>query len=415
MGDGKDSVNSAAPAHRPGEAWGASLRQVCPPLPLIVLALRTLGVTETLLGQIFKLSEAQLWSLLWEGQDLGQESALHPGLRYDHDLAPIGLSELERLIARGSSPCQVDALRFEEGDALILQQVVDGEEVKYITDPLPHRRLQLCEQAEAWLAQIRHLFLKPEGQIELILLLPQSSPAGESGRWQLIRRGAMEDDAEQAMRLLAGLSVLGLSHRASGHRSGVLPDLVVSAQALFKHFAVCGAPIDDRPDDETLRQQMRYLASGVLLQRPPTGGQQSPESVVRPLAIDFSSAWADRADRFADYLVRDRRADADEFADALLWLMAKTAGVCLHLSLAPRLGKPAKHDIRLLAPQPWIDFCRQGLGANRGKDAGFAPYQGKQADVPLLWVDEPPRYEALKKGGKRGYQQRKKAEKVSED
>ena len=125
--------------------------------------------------------------------------------------------------------------------------------------------------------------------------------------------------------------------------------------------------------------------------------KQGRDSRAQVFAADFSAAWQGNPNRFGYWSIRNRARDADQMADALLWLMTQTSGICLQLSLPPRQIDITEHHVQVLVPWPWCDFLRQGHGAQRRKKKVFDPYLHVEGGEGALYhVDEPLRYAQLK-------------------
>lgn len=368
----------------PTTAWSQRLRQASLPQELAVLALKTFGVSDAVLQAIYG---ADVLSTLHAGLSLGRDSTIPTRLADRHDCEPVGIAALRQLVNTPSTAVfehQPLQAAWELTDKIHTRVWRDG---KPCYEPSGERdwHVRSCPDRDRWSEDLRRLFLAKASKLELLLLLPLPSDAFQAGTWHLLRSATMEAGQHGALRLLAGLSILGLSHRDNLTRTAFLPNLVTACADLFAEVGVCQSKGLDRPSDERLRLQAVDGTQGLLLLRQISQGA----SVARPFVLDFSRAWQKQANRITAWTLRDRTGDADEVADALLQPFTHASGVCLQLSLKPRRTEPLEHAVHLLAPASWIAFLHQGHAEKR-HEAVFEPYQA--VDTPgaqLLYIDAP--------------------------
>lgn len=400
-------------AHPEKTAWAEGLRSTSLPPALVTLALSAFGVSSKWLSSHFDQSDLAIQQVLRETIALGRE--VLPRRRGGDELDAIGLRDLERLVMGASTPMAYQSLHFREEHTPIYVLNDEGESPMYEEEDLPHRKIVMDDAGTLWFDQVRRLFLQPTKQTELLILLPRPTPELGQRDWDVHSPMPSSVTPEYAFRVLAGLSVLGLTHRASGHRTRLLPDLVLRCPAIGQHFVVAGIGLKEQMIDDDLKAQLKNLPKGAILRRPEIGLTGAGSVEMQAWAIDYASEWRTQPNRLADLSIRDRARDVDEMADALLWLMSQTSGVCVHLSLEQRARYADEHDVRIIAPQPWLDFLQQGHGAKRNQGEPFEPYRQRDLPgMPLLWVDEPRRYEDLKGTAKRAYVRKPTGQKKKE-
>lgn len=383
----------------PEQSWVDSLKEVQAPLGLVALSLRGLGVSLEVIGRALSLAPDAVFSLVKDALPLCSDARVRPcDQDYHFDVDLVGKGKLKDLVDGGDLPISdypfsfswastTDIISITEGLDAFLQGGVDKSRT--------HMRMQTEDGFFDWFDEIRKVFISREPRRELFLLLPL--PTVGDFKWSIFRPQRALIGQDDALRLIASLSALGLGYRDLGHRTKFFTDLIRTSQQLFDHIGVGGAAKRDVPADELLGEQLKGLAKDALLIRQlATGRNRNPASEV--FAMDFSSAWDGNPNRFGDWSIRDRAKDADEMADALLWLMVRSSGICLQLSLTPRLpaGETDGHDVQVLAPKPWIEFLSQGHGAQRHEKI-FEPYQGvKDSNGTLYYVEEPLRHKQVR-------------------
>lgn len=349
-----------------------------------MLALKTFGITDALLQAIYQVDVS---SALQAGLAQGRDSTMPARLTEQHDCEPVGMTALRQLVDTPSATVflhQQLRAAWELTDKLLSLVSRDGRPY-YEPDGELHWHATSCPDRDRWSEALRGLFLSKTSNLELLLLLPLPCDQTQAGTWHLLRSETMEEGQPGALRLLAGLSILGLSHRDNLTRTAFLPNLVTACADLFDEVGVCQSKGLDRPRDERLRLQTADGTQGLLLLRQLSQGA----SVARPFVLDFSLAWQKHLHRITAWTLRDRTGDADEVADALLQAFTHASGVCLHLSLKPRRTEPIEHAVHLLGPASWINFLHQGHAEKR-HDEVFEPYQGVDTlGTQLLCIDAP--------------------------
>lgn len=383
----------------PEPSWVDSLKEIQAPLGLVALSLRGLGVPLDVIGRSLSIAPDAVSRLVQDALALCFDARVRPRDQdYPFDVDLIGKGKLKELVDGGDLPCSdypftfpwaptTDIISLTEGEDAFLQGGVDKSRT--------HMRMQTEDGFFDWFDEVRKVFISRAPRRELFLLLPL--PTDGDFKWSIFRPRRALAGQDDALRLIASLSVLGLGYRDLGHRTKFFTDLIRTSQQLFDHIGVGGAAKRDMPADELLAKQLKGLANDALLIRQDASSRNRyPSSEV--FAMDFSSSWDGNPNRFGDWSIRDRAQDADEMADALLWLMVRSSGICLQLSLTPRLpaGETDGHDVQILAPKPWIEFLSQGHGAQRG-DKTFEPYLAvKDSKSTLYYIDEPFRYKQLR-------------------
>jgi len=380
------------------EGWFFRLRKVSMPLELLVLCLRTLGLRPDVLGCLIGCERTDVLDLEHQGLSHCTDIRLQRvSLNYDLDLESLGQTAIRDLLDSGAWVPASSAYEFVWESTDKIFSVVTGPDGKLMADHEPSRpqyRLEVEEDFFDWFGEIRKIFLSPQARNELLVLLPL--PTNGLLRWTILQDKPPLEGRDGAFRLLAALSALGFGYRESGHRTKFFSNLVWGNEMLFEQVAVAGAPPLNRSSDPEMLRRVKGLANDTLVIRPEAsaGGAQLARAHV--FSADFSSVWQQSPNRFDTWSIRDRKQDADDVADALLWLMTCTSGICVRISLAPRPADSGQHDVQVLGPKPWIEFLSQGHGAQRSKQT-FEPYQGvKDPSNSLLHIDEPPRYADLK-------------------
>jgi len=381
------------------EGWFSRLREISMPIAMQVLCLRTLGLSQGVVGQLLGCERTAV--LDFEHQGLLQCAAMRlerSGIDYEFDLEKIGQAALRGLLDVSAWVPASSAYEFVWEPTDKIFSVVIGPAGKLMADHEPSRqqyRLVIEENFFDWFGEIRKIFLSPQARNELLVLLPLLTNG--LPRWTILQGKPPLVGRDGAFRLLAALSALGLGYRDSGHRTKFFSNLVWGNEMLFEQVAVAGASPLNRSSDPEMLRQVKGLANDTLVIRPEAsaGGAQLARAHV--FSANFSSAWQQNPNRFDTWSIRDRKQDADDVADALLLLMTCTSGICVRIPLAPRHADSGQHDVQVLGPKQWIDFLSQGHGAQRSKII-FEPYQRvKDGRGPLWHIDEPPRYVDLKK------------------
>ena len=368
----------------PSTGWSQRLRQTSLPTELAVLALKTFGVSDAVLEEIYGV---EVPATLQAGLAQGRDSTIPTRLADKHDCEPVGIATLRHLVNTPSTTVfhhrRLQAA-WELTDKIHTLTWRDGKPW-YEPSGERHWHVRSCPDRDRWSEDLRGLFLAKTSNLELLLLLPLPCEQTQAGTWHLLRSETMEDGQCGALRLLAGLSILGLSHRDNLTRTAFLSNLVTACADLFDEVGVCQSKGVDRPHDERLRLQAADGTQGLLLLRQLSQGA----SVAKPFVLDFSRAWQKHLHRITAWALRDRTGDADEMADALLQPFTHASGVCLQLSLKPRRTEPLEHSVHLLAPADWLEFLHQGHAEKRHKQV-FKPYQ--RVNTPgakLLHIDAP--------------------------
>lgn len=381
------------------ERWFSRLREISMPIAMQVLCLRTLGLSQGVVGQLLGCERTAVLELEHQGllqcADMRLERS---GIDYEFDLEKIGKAALRGLLDASAwvPTSSIYEFVWEPTDKIF--SVVTGPDGKLMADhePLrPQYRLEVEEKFFDWFGEIRKIFLSPQARNELLVLLPL--PTNGLLRWAILQDNPPLVGRDGAFRLLAALSALGFGYRDSGHRTKFFSNLVWGSELLFEQVAVAGAPRLNQSPDSELLCRTKGLANDVLVMRPESinGGAQVARAHV--FSADFSPVWQNNPNRFDNWSIRDRAQDADDVADSLLWLMTCTSGICVQISLMPRTPEDGQHDVQVLGPKSWIEFLSQGHGAQRSKNK-FEPYQGvRDGSGPIRHIDEPPRYADLKK------------------
>jgi hypothetical protein len=389
------------------QSWQDTVKAVNIPLERAVLALNSLGVSQAILREIYELDDEPLQQAIQNGlKDEGKDSNLkklspEENNVSDYDEAPFRKEHLEILLEQPEVPFDREELEFkwEPWEAPL---IIVGESGFEEVDPArPKLRPHVSGNITQFCDRLKEIFLAPS-KLELLILLPFSGK-GPNHHWDILLSQYDLPDRNRALRLLSCLTVLGLSHRNSGHRTEYLPKLVASCKGLFEQVAACRVYEDDdedQPIDPTLKKQTHLFADKVLILKPEKADTES----VEPIALSFSEAWENSDHRYTEWHIRDRPQDADEMVDALLWLMTQTSGIFCQISLEPRhyRNKPEKkRNVQIIGPDQWISFLATGHGHLR-KSETFAPYIWKDdATFPLFCMDEPMRHKQLKERKKK--------------
>ena len=371
------------------------------PHHLSELALRALGVSEALIQEIYGLDPAELRSVLDCALEQGTEARFNASTDPEHryEMSPFGMPDLRRLLTEPSIPVLRETFSFSwrPASGIASRVILNGKDT-YVSEPDgKHLTLDTSANFQAWCEELRRCFARTEPMNYLILLLPKTQNQDKSKQWEMLSLSADRPDNKAAIQLLSALTILGLSHRKGGSRTKFLGGLVKHNELLFDAIGVCGSASSDLPGDQLLVRQMAGMPDQLLMLSPLIN---HGKEVARPYVVSFSDAWNDEPARFSDWSVRARAADADDCADALLWLITQTSGVAVKIPLLPRRCKKVSdaHNLRVVAPTPWTDFLRQGHGAQRKDPAKvFEPYLSREnPSVPLYCVDEPKRFEEVK-------------------
>ena len=395
-------------------SWQNEIRKVNIPRELAIVALSSLGVSESQLQKIYGLDRLSLQQAICDGLQRGNDIALRKldvdDDRPDYDVAEYGLNHLKGLLAQQmDSSFEHKQFKFEwkaEENILIFQDDPDGNaryEANSTCTTRPHLLLHEDENINEFFNQLRELFLK-SSRLELFILIPLPDD-GSNHHWDILSSQYELPDRNSALRLLACLTILGHSHWKTGHRTEYLPKLVKSCQGLFEQVAICGIPEDDTdnlPSDPILVEQIKLFQKNVLILKPLT----EDTDYVEPFAINFAQAWKNEDNCYTEWLIHNRPKEVDDMADAIKWLITNTSGVLCQISLEPRklpakIGRRAqpkkKINVQVVGPDPWISFLNSGDVQSR-KSETFKPYKLRDdASVPLMCMSEPLRYRKLKK------------------
>jgi hypothetical protein len=395
------------------QLWQDALRAINIPLERAVLALSSLGVSQAILREIYELDDESLQEAIRKGLQEGKDSRLKKLSPEEYDAPdydeapPFGKAHLEDLLKQPEMPFNREELEYkwEPLEAPLYRVGESGFEE--IDSTRAKFRLHESRNIIQFRDRLKEIFLAPS-KLELLILLPCPGK-GPNHHWDILSSQYELSDRNKALRLLSCLTVLGLSHRNSGHRTEYLPKLVTSCKGLFEQVAVCspGKIIAKNPPiDPTLKKQIHLFKKNVLILKPITADTENvePEDVepenVEPFALNFSEAWENNDHRYTEWLIHDRLENADEMVNALFWLMTQTSGILCQISLEPRhyRNKPEKErNVQIIGPDQWISFLGTGHGHLR-KSTTFAPYKLKDdTTIPLLCVDEPVHLGDLKK------------------
>jgi hypothetical protein len=397
------------------QSWQDTVRAVNIPLEQAVLALNSLGVSQAILREIYELDDEPLQKAIQKGLQEGRDSNLQKlspeeNDAPDYDKEPFGKDHLADLLEQPEVPFDREELEFKWEPLKVPLYTVGESGFEEVEPTRAKFRPHVSGNITQFCDRLKEIFLAPS-KLELLILLPYPGK-GPYHHWDILLSQYELPDRNRALRLLSCLTVLGLSHRNSGHRTEYLPNLVASCKGLFEQVAACRVYEDDdedQPTDPTLKKQIHLFADKVLIIKPKPSDTESiePEDVepenVEPFALNFAEAWENNDHRYTEWLIRDRPRDADEMVDALLWLMTHTSGILCQISLEPRhyRNKPEKkRNVQIIGPDKWISFLGTGHGHLR-KSKTFAPYIWKDdATFPLLCMDEPMRYKQLKEKAK---------------
>ena len=356
--------------------WPERLRSICIPEEFAVLTLKTLGVADDIVKEIYGLSTAQFKERSCTGIACGQDTLPHMQKESPFDLAPIGIKHLESLIATPplrfsrqsfAFSCQVTDSHNEDSRAIDvageLARLEGKDHEPASTRNRPGSRINASPDFFLWCDSVRRIFLRELPSVDLLFLLPQSST--KKTVWHVLEHQELLRSQEHALRLLCGLSILGLSHDDSKHRLHILPDLVRITRSIRDWFG-CRAVDRELEGPKAFGHQMIGLTDEQVFMRP--DANLGHQKTARPLMLDFSAAWRKHSGQFADLAIHDRTQNADELVNALYWMMTQTSGICVHLRLHPYnpAQKRERHKVRVYAPLPWIEFLKKGNGT-RGR------------------------------------------------
>lgn len=390
----------------PSPQWANALRQASIRTELAVLALKTFGVSDEVLQEIYGVD---VQSALQDGLKHGRDSTVPASLEEEHDCVPVGKKALEDLLS--SPPSTFEHRRLETHWELTDKILTVARRDRPTSEPC--WRVKSSPDRNRWSEEIRGLLVSKTSNLELLLLLPLPCDQSQAGKWHLLHNETIARGEEAALRVLAGLSILGLSHRHNLTRTELLPKLVVACADLFAEVGVCKAKGLKLPHNKDLREQTADGTQGLLLFRQHKQGS----SRARPFVVDFSRIWRDTPSphRIKKWNLRDRAGDADEVGDALLQPLTHASGVCLRLSLTPRKSEPLSHAVLLLGPASWIEFLHKGHAENRNKET-FEPRQnvGKPGTIEL-YMDAPSRAKAASDPTSNIRRQRKPSEQKKTD
>jgi hypothetical protein len=415
------------------KAWQDTVKAVNIPLERAVLALSSLGVSKAILKEIYALNDESLEKAIQKGLREGKDSRLkklspEENNIPDYDEAPFGKAHLADLLEQPEVPFDREELEFKWKPLKVPLYRVGEFGFEEVDATRSKLRLDVNENITQFCDRLKGIFLAPS-KLELLILLPCSGKA-PTPHWDILSSQYEICDRNSALRLLSCLTVLGLPHRNSGHRTEYLPNLVTRCKGLFEQVAACNPNklnTINPPNDPTLKEQIGLFNKNVLILKPKT----SPTENVEPFALNFPAAWKNNDHKYTEWLIRDRAQDADEMVRALILLMPQTSGIFCQISLEPRLYikntflacknrqdrpcskrqdqscsyrqdrlcsyKPEiQRNVQIIGPNPWISFLSKGHGHSR-KSETFAPYILKDdATVPLLCVDEPLPHKVLK-------------------
>jgi hypothetical protein len=351
------------------QSGAGSTREIYVQLSLEALSLRALGISWDVLSRAFSLSPTVIRCMVGDAFAMCSDARVNPRDEdYPFEVDLVGKDKLKALLDTGDFPVSdfavtpqwaptTDVISITEGLEAFLKGGVDTSRI--------HMRMQNTVEIHDWINEIKLSFISRDLRRELFVLLPL--PIVDERKWTFLRPQRPLSGQEDALRLIASLSALGLGYQDSGHRTEFFSDLVWTSQLLFDHIGVGGATSQNLPTDDLLCKQLNGLAKNILLIRQDANGRsRNPAS--QAFVLDFASAWEDNPNRFGDKSMHDRSKSVDDMTDALLVHMVRSSGICLQLPLKPRLltKKPSEHDVQVLAPKPWLESLKQGDGANRG-------------------------------------------------
>lgn len=383
------------------KSWVATLQQVGMPNEQLVLALRILGISAAAIGRLLVRTSEEIDTLASKALELTTDvRVLRQDDEYKFDIDQVGEKAIGRLLGTGDFPVSEHAYTFNWVPAdkvYSIEKGPDGHYAPVIQTTRPEFHLDTQPGFTDWFEDVRSVFLSDEQSNELLVLLPLAST--DVCRWTILEPQRVLSGTDDALRLVASLSALGLGHRDSGHRTKFFANLVWGCQMLFDEIGVGGASRADRPEHDLLRRQTDGLAKDTLVIRQ-DATELDPNPAAQVFAVDFSAVWQDSHIGFADWTIQDRANAADELVDGLLWLMTHTSGICLRLNLPPRKRKTMKHKVQVLAPSPWIDFASQGHGGQRNGEQKFEPHRHVQDGQGALYYVDAPLHHGYRKNSK---------------
>lgn len=371
--------------------WRQNIRLVDQCLDIAYLSLKAFGVDSEILESIF---QGSLASLVIKMSDLlvnKRESLSSPNFTDAKDYSPIGVDEIDALIS-GSPPLEAswESCTFQWRKSYFLSHVVESEIPFFDQDSKPSWSQAMPDQLRGWLDKVRDVLAEKSSSSDLLVLLPLPKPMNENDptTWHFLTLDKVHEDFEGAWRLLAGLTMLGLSHYRDGKRSDFFDGLIKDCEVLRDQIGVIGSRTRRKRVDPILKEYLNEHSrgpSGLVAMKSASGND------VRPFILNFSDFWRGHSSRFRSWMLRDRTGDTNEMTRTLSMFMPHVSGICLRISLLPNKvdGNDGEHVFRVLGPDSWIDHLNSWCGAKRNKvSSGHYTKLGRPSDSAFC-IDDP--------------------------
>ncbi len=349
--------------------WRQEIRGVDQCLQIACLSLKAFGVRNEILEEIFQGCGV---SSTVKASDLlvrRRESLSNPDFTEAKDYNPIGVDEIDAMIGGGMPlDTSFESCSFQWQEAYLLGRVVESESPFFAQDLQPSWRQVIPIQLFEWLGRVRKVFAEKSSSSDFLVLFPLPKPLNENDptTWHFLTIDKMHEGFEGSWRLLAGLTMLGLSHYRDGKRSDFFDGLIKDCEVLRDQVGAIGSSGASMPADSILKEYLKEHSdgpSGLVVMKSSSG------DAARPFVLNFSDFWKGRSNRFRSWMLRDRVGDVDELTRTLSIFMPHVSGVCLRISLLPNKvnANDGEHVFRVLGPDTWIDHLSSWCGAKRNK------------------------------------------------
>ena len=267
--------------------WIADLQRVGMPIELLVLALRTLGMSAAVIGQLLCRDPLESDELAGKALTQCADARLEvPDADCDFSIKPFGKEAIVDLLKAGDFPVdekfftfkwappdkvydkktfvdllkasdfqvedKSDTFKCDPTDKVFLSVSGSNEKAELILESArPEFHLETEPCFFNWFGEVRKVFLTRESRTELFVMLPL--PMTDAFRWTILRPQRALSGRDDALRLITSLTALGLGYRDFGHRTKFFSNLVRGCQMLFNEIGVGGATYPKVPENELLR------------------------------------------------------------------------------------------------------------------------------------------------------------------
>lgn len=349
--------------------WRQKIRCIDSHLEISYLSLKAFGVSGEILNSIFQGCQVSPTIKMSDILVNKRESLSSPNFTNAKGFSPIGADEIDALIS-GGVPLEAswESCSFQWEKSFLLSRHFESGSCLFKQDSEPSWRQAMPNQLHEWLNKIRSVLAEKSSSSDFLVLFPLPKPPNENDptTWHFLTLDKMHEGFEGAWRLLAGLTMSGLSHYRDGKRSDFFDGVIKDCEVLRNQVGIIGSRGVNMPADSILKEYLEKHSngpSGMVVMKSVSGDE------ARSFVLNFADFWRAHSSRFKSWMLRDRVGDVNELIRTLPMFMPHVSGVCLRISLLPKKveGDDEEHVFRVLGPDSWIDHLNSWCGAKRNK------------------------------------------------